>query len=92
MAKFIQITSQQGFVYKVPAEVIAASRAKYYEDDPDSSYQEEYDYTLGSNYELSDWFSNNMNWEDVQEHAILVSSPTKDEPVVGQDETEIIDE
>lgn len=94
MSKFIQITSKQGYVYKIPAEIVAADRAKYYaeKDEDPNVYKEEYEHTLESDYELSDWFSGNLNWEDVSEHAILLSTPEKDEPVIGQDEVEIINE
>ena len=94
MSKFIHITTQNGYVYRVPAEVVADDRARYYaeKDEDPNVYKEEYDYTLESDFELSDWFSGNMNWEDVADKAELVTAPEKDVPVIGQDETEIIDE
>lgn len=89
MAKFIYITTENKYVYKVPARVVAESRAEHYKED---GYEEEYKYTMESDFELSDWFNNNMDWDDVKKHAVLVSAPEQDEPVVGQDETEIVNE
>lgn len=91
MNKAILLTSDSGHVYSIPAEVVAEARAKHYSDDPDSSYQEEYEYTLSSDYELSDWLHGNMNWEDVMAFASLVGSPERDTPILGQCETEIVE-
>ena len=56
-----------GTRYDVPAKVIAEDRAKYYaENDPDTTYNEEYEYTMQDDYELKDWAANNMNWKDVK--------------------------
>jgi hypothetical protein len=90
MGKFLYITTENKYVYRVPAEVVADNRAKYYaEKDSDTTYQEEYDYTLSDDYELLDWFSGNMNWEDVGDKFELIEQPEKDIPVLGQDEVEI---
>lgn len=73
--KFLRI-EDSGFVWDVPAEVIAKNRATYYaERDKDTSYDEEFKYTMSSNYELRDWFFGNMDWDDVSEAATLVGTP-----------------
>lgn len=92
MAKFIYITTKQGYTYKVPADVVAKDRANHYKDESPEAYQEEYDYTMSSDFELTDWFGNNMNWEDVAQYANLVSAPTPVVPDVGNDETEVVEE
>jgi hypothetical protein len=79
MTKVIRLI-EDGFVWELPAHIVADARAKYYEKTvPSTSYQEEYDFTMGNNYELTDWLHNNMNWEDVAEHARLVVTPTRND-------------
>lgn len=54
------------FEWHIDAKVIAENRAKHYaKDDPDTSYDEEYQHTLNSDCEIADWYFNNMNWDDV---------------------------
>ena len=66
-----------GFVWHVPAEAIAKNRATYYaENDKDTTYDEEFSFAMGDNYELRDWFFNNMDWEDVESEAKFVETPT----------------
>jgi len=67
MAKFIEIEMPDLTVWRVPAEVVAASRAAEYPDEP-----EVYADTLASRSELLDWAANNMNWEDVAARAVKV--------------------
>jgi hypothetical protein len=55
--------------YSIPAELVAKSRADYYEKKEPGVYQEEFDYTLGDDYELKDWLLNNMDWVDVEPDA-----------------------
>ena len=59
-------------IWEFPASVIAEARAKYYEVKEPGCYQDEFDYTLGDNYELLDWASNNMDWKDVVNYARLI--------------------
>lgn len=67
---------QNGWVWEVPAKLIAENRAKYYaEKDRDTTYEEEYEYTINSNEELYDWYMNNMDWDDVSDEAELVERP-----------------
>lgn len=82
---------ENGYVYAVPAEVIAKSRAEHYKDDPDSSYDEEFKYTMESNFELDEWFNNNMNWEDVEKFATLIETPGHEVPQAGTSETDIVE-
>lgn len=77
--------------YRIPAEVIADSRAAYFathdtsettpHDAPEWQriYAEELEFTLGDEYELADWASNNMNWSDVSGCAVrVVDTPLPD--------------
>ena len=61
-----------GSKWDVPAKLVADSRAKHYDSDPDSSYKEEFEYTMGSDYELKDWATGNMNWDEVEHKAVRV--------------------
>lgn len=63
-----------GSKWHVPVEEIAANRAKYYAGrDADTTYQEEFDYTMSSSAETIDWYFNNMDPEDAS--IILVEIP-----------------
>lgn len=85
MAKFLVVTFSDNSRWKIPAEFIAKDRSAYYAkldserdgDDYDEVYKLELDYTLNDNYELTDWASNNMNWEDV----LAVASRLPDEEI-----------
>lgn len=75
MTKFLEI-SEGGYVWHVPVHNIADNRSKYYaEKDPDTTYQEEYDYLMGDDSEVVDWYSNNMDFEDIEAFAVLVHVP-----------------
>ena len=68
--------NDSGFVWDVPAEAIAKNRATYYaEGDKDTTYDEEFSFTMGDDYELRDWFFNNMDWDDVADVAKLIATP-----------------
>ena len=67
-----------GSKYDVPAKIIAENRAAYYnERDEDTTYEEEFDYTMEDDGELIDWATNNMDWDEVSDHAVLagISQP-----------------
>lgn len=78
--KLLVVEMSDGKRWAIPALLVAKDRAAYYakldseqgDDDYDTIYKEELDYTLSDDYELIDWAHNNMNWSDVSEHAILV--------------------
>lgn len=76
MKKIIQITTEAGFVYEFPAEIVAKSRATYYAaSNSETTYDEEFSYTMGDNSELANWLFNNMDESDVEEFAVLVKQP-----------------
>lgn len=68
--KYLRVTMPDGSKWDVPARLIAENRAKHYADDPDSSYEEEYEFTMSDDFELKDWAANNMDWDDVKEFAV----------------------
>lgn len=73
--KVIEI-EDSGFVWNIPLRVIADARAKYYAArDSDTTYQDEFNYVMEDDYEGLDWFQNNMNFEDVESEAVLVTKP-----------------
>ena len=70
----IAVNFSDGTTWEFPASVVAEGRARYYEGREPGCYQEEFDYTMGSDYELLDWASNNMDWKDVLSCATLVDT------------------
>lgn len=78
--KFLRVTMPDGSKWDVPASEIAGHRASYYtnREPNDDTFNREYDFVIGNNYELMDWAANNMNWSDVQSVAVRVTeSPVK---------------
>lgn len=75
MKKIYAITMSNGDVYGVPASVIADNYAKHYQSHGED-YQENYDAMMDwfdkEDYEFADWAKNNMDWDDVKQHAILL--------------------
>jgi len=92
--KYLELTMADERVYLVPMHVIADNRAKHYaENDPDTTYEEEYNAIMGDkitgpdNGMGSDWYFNNMNPEDVEDHVIL----HYDAPRVEFRDAEVVD-
>ena len=69
--KMLYVQFSDGTIWGIPARIIADIRAKYYaeNDSENTEYQAEFDYTMSDDYEIKDWATGNMNWEDVKEHA-----------------------
>lgn len=69
------VTMANGDVYGVPAEVVADNYAQHCADTGED-YQENYDDMIrwfdADDYEFADWAKNNMDWDDVKEHAMLL--------------------
>jgi hypothetical protein len=81
---------QDGHTWIFPASAVADNRAKYYaENDPDTTYAEEFEFTMSDNFELRDWFLNNMNFSDVASGATYIPAVAISEPDVFDEETEI---
>lgn len=63
MSRRIIILTEDNRAFSVAVEEIARSRAAYYANiDKTITFQEEYDYTISSPQEITEWLSNNMNW------------------------------
>jgi hypothetical protein len=74
--KVIEI-NDGGFVWHVPLQVVAEARADHYADDPDTTREEEVAHVMGDPGEGLEWYLNNMDFEDVAEHAKLVRRPAE---------------
>ncbi|AFL99487.1 hypothetical protein Desde_1055 [Desulfitobacterium dehalogenans ATCC 51507] len=82
--KYLRVTMPDGCKWDVPAKVIAEDRAKYYAAaDPDTTYEEEFEFTMGNDFELKDWSGNNMNWDEVKDYAEKAILP---DPVIDWEE------
>lgn len=80
------------FVWEFDASLIANHRAiYYYDEDGTSSYKEKYDYTINNNYELIDWFINNMSWSQVSKFARIIEQPFKIRPSPETWELEVVE-
>ena len=77
MKRYYAVTMENGDVYGVPAEVIADNYAKYYQENNEEDYQENYETMLywfdTNDYEFADWAKNNMDWDDVKDKAVLLN-------------------
>lgn len=77
--KFLKVTMPDGSKWKVPVRIIAEHRAKYYFEErkefnslEESLKEDTLPLFEEDEYEIEDWASNNMDWEDVSKHALRV--------------------
>lgn len=86
MRRIYAVTMTNGDVYGISASVIADNYAKYYQRHGED-YQENYNTMINwfdeDDYEFADWAKNNMDWDDVKEHAVLLEH--RQEPVDFQE-------
>jgi hypothetical protein len=76
--KYLVVGMSDGKRWAIPAMLIAKDRAAYYakldsergDGEYDTIYEDELEYTLSDDYELTDWAHNNMNWSDVLAYAV----------------------
>jgi hypothetical protein len=73
----LHVTFSDGSRYAIPVIEIARNRAAEYADefdgDEERSLNEDTIPLFAEDpYEIKDWASNNMNWEDVEEFAVLI--------------------
>lgn len=81
MSKVLVVTFSDNSSWTIPAEVIAGHRASYYvhveaknssrdfDEVNEELFDQEMSEALEDHYELVDWASGNMTWEDVKRHA-----------------------
>lgn len=99
MDKYIEVKFSDGKVFAVPAILIAQDRADYYlrrdvndmkgevsEEQMNEMLREEIDFALDNDFELIDWFENNMLWSEVEDEVRLL----KEEVVVVDREREYV--
>jgi hypothetical protein len=61
--KKIRIYTTCGRVFQIDVHEIADNRAKYYaKKDKDTTYEEEYEFLVGDDFEVKDWLFNQMDW------------------------------
>lgn len=72
--KVLTIQMPDGWVWGVPANIVADAYAKYFNE----NYEEDFAHVMGSDYEIKDWASNNMNWADVKAQAFKVRTWMKE--------------
>lgn len=75
--KVLRVTMPDGSVWEVPARIVAEDRAKYYSKKREENYHEVFKETMDDDFEIKDWASNNMNWDDVKELAKKVQDLPK---------------
>ncbi len=69
------VTMRDGSVWAVDVEHIAWNRTEYYHRDTGQDLdeaKEETEVMFRDDYEIVDWATNEMNWSDVAEHAVMV--------------------
>ena len=91
MKPFLQIKTPAGHVYEIPTEPIAQNRAAamlaLHPDefaDLDAALADTRE-LFDDSYQIKEWASNNMNWEDLSDHARMVRyTPPTDEWLNGE--------
>ena len=80
MNKVLRLVHSDGTVYHVDLHLIAENRARYYEkNDPDTTFEEEYNLVMTDGTEGANWFLNNMNPEDIlEEEYVIVCEQVED--------------
>ena len=79
--KYLIVKFPTGEKFKVPAKVIAENRTQYYADRDgfkkgSAEWKGEFEASM-DDFEIYDWASNNMNWEDLAPHAELMPEQSK---------------
>lgn len=82
MIKHCYLHFPNGETYKVPAEIIAMNRTSYYAEEEDfkegsGDWNDEWGRSMKID-ELRYWIVNKMCWDDVKDHAKLVSENRRD--------------
>lgn len=73
--KYITFELENGDLWGLPLEEVAKVRAEYYSaKDPDTTFQEEFDYVMNDSYEGIDWFRNNQDPYDFTGKYILIKA------------------
>lgn len=87
MSKFITISYGNGAIYSISLDPIARDRAKYYaECDPETTYQEEFDFAMVDKYAAYDWLRNNCDGEFLRSNLVEIKGPDTFDPVCAMDD------
>ena len=79
--KYITFKLSNGELWGLPLRHVADNRAKYYaEKDKDTTYQEEFNFTMEDDHEAIDWFHNQTNYDEFKEHYVLLAQAPRLEP------------
>lgn len=77
MKPFIQITFSSGHVFEVPTAVVAENRTAYYAMVEPGRTRQQHEAETAIFFEsdsyLFDWMRGNMNWDEIEKHAMLVA-------------------
>lgn len=90
-----RLSMPNGEVWKVPIRIIAMHRARAYSDEYEGSVERSlHENTLrlfsAQDFEIEDWAKNNMDWSDVETHAIReVEADREKERVDGWNDGEV---
>jgi hypothetical protein len=76
--KYLVVEMSDSKRWAIPSMLIAKDRAAYYakldsergDGEYDTIYEDELEYALSDDYELTDWAHNSMNWADVSAQAV----------------------
>ena len=77
--KYLIVEMSDKTQWAIPAKLIAIHRAQYYANhdqtggahgEYDDVFAKEVEYAMSTDYEITDWAANNMDWEDVRSHAV----------------------
>lgn len=69
----VLIKFSNGEEWHIPAQIVCDDRDEYYKDELEDTAR---DYLADQDdYDITDWLSNNMNWEDVKDYAAKVTEP-----------------
>jgi len=80
MEKLYVVEMPDGTKWGVPVYVIAESKAMHYKEEYDGDMQRCLDEEIipvfeDDYYEIHDWASGNMNWDEVEKFAVKISDP-----------------
>lgn len=75
--KHIYVDMPDGFTYVIPVMVVAEHKAWRMKQHHDNDFSKAMTKEVlpefeNDKYEIKDWAKNNMNWQDVKEHAIVL--------------------
>lgn len=69
------IIEDEGYIWEIPMEKIAENYANHYSNLGKPEWEEEYDYIMQCPDEGLDWYMGDMDFEDVEDVAVLVKVP-----------------